>query len=84
MVLHKIFNSLEDSKPSYGRKLLPLEDRTLWTKHEVIEKLGTSESKYNGNVRSGLLYPMRLNETDFYVEEDLLKAMEESRNKGRC
>ncbi|WP_437918226.1 hypothetical protein [Sphingobacterium sp. LRF_L2] len=42
-----------------------------------------SESKYNWKVRSGLHDPMNLNETDFYVEEDLLKAMEESRNKGR-
>ncbi|WP_437922415.1 helix-turn-helix transcriptional regulator [Sphingobacterium sp. LRF_L2] len=84
MVLHKIFNSLEDSKPSDGRKLAPLEDRKLWTKQEVIDKLGMSESTYKRNVRSGLLKPMRLNGTDVYFEEDLLKAMEESRNKGRC
>ncbi|WP_437920429.1 hypothetical protein [Sphingobacterium sp. LRF_L2] len=43
-----------------------------------------SESTYKRDVRLGLLKPMRLNGTDVYFEEDLLKAMGEGRNKGRC
>ncbi|WP_437919512.1 hypothetical protein [Sphingobacterium sp. LRF_L2] len=43
-----------------------------------------SEIVYKRNVCSGLPMSMCLNGTGVYFEEDLLKDMEESRNKDFC
>ncbi|HLS94740.1 MAG TPA: hypothetical protein VK017_04215 [Sphingobacterium sp.] len=61
----------------------PLLERKLWTKQEVIDKLGMSETTYKRHLRTNLLRPIRLAGTDLYFEEDILEAIEESRRKGR-
>lgn len=61
----------------------PLHERKLRTKQEVMDLLKMSESTYKRNIKVGLLIPMKINGFDLYFEEDLLKAMEESRRKGR-
>jgi len=58
-------------------------ERKLWSKHEIIEKLGMSETTYKRHLKSNLLNPIRLGGTDLYFEEDIVQAMEESRRKGR-
>lgn len=63
--------------------LPPLEERKRWTKQEVMDNLKMSVSTYKRNLESGLLDPMRLNGVDEYFEEDLIKALEESRRRGR-
>lgn len=62
---------------------VPLHERKLLTKQQVMDKLGMSDSTYKRNVKRGLLTPMRLNGIDEYFEEDILAALEESRRKGR-
>jgi len=42
-----------------------------------------SEPTYNRNLKKDLLNPMRLGGSDMYFEEDILKAIEESRRKGK-
>ena len=61
----------------------PLEQRHIWTKEELQEKTNMSEPTYNRNLKKELLNPMRLGGADMYFEEDILKAMEESRRKGK-
>lgn len=65
------------------QSLPPLKERRRWTKQEVLDELKMSVSTYKRNLESGLLVPMRLNGIDEYFEEDLLKALEESRRRGR-
>lgn len=61
----------------------PIDQRRRWTKQEVFEEFNISDSTYKRHINSGLLDPMRFTGGDEYFEEDLLKAMEESRRRGR-
>lgn len=65
------------------KEYLPLQDRKIWMKEELLEKLNMSEPTYNRNLKKELLIPMRLGGSDMYFEEDILKAIEESRRKGK-
>ncbi|TYR36924.1 hypothetical protein FXV77_07020 [Sphingobacterium phlebotomi] len=58
-------------------------ERKLWSKQEIMDKLGMSETTYKRHLKSNLLRPIRLGGTDLYFEEDIVQAMEESRRKGR-
>lgn len=72
-----------NSVDEHTAKLLDLGNRKRYSKPEVMDMLEMSESTYKRNVKSGLLVPMRLNGIDEYFMEDLYKAMEESRRRGR-
>lgn len=63
--------------------LPPLSERKRWNKREVMELLKMSDSTYKRNVRVELLVPMCLSGDDEYFEEDLLRALEESKRRGR-
>src|SRR5690606_1501547 len=65
------------------KEYLPLQDRKIWMKEELLEKLNMSEPTNNRNLKKELLIPMRLGGSDMYFEEDILKAIEESRRKGK-
>lgn len=82
-VLRQIYALLFKIHAQQQQCRLPLEHRKIWTKQDVLDKLNMSESTYRRNIKIGLLNPMRLNGIDTYFEEDLLRAMEESRRKGR-
>lgn len=60
-----------------------LAERHLWTKEELQKKTNMTEPTYHRNLKRELLNPMRLGGTDLYFEEDILKALEESRRKGK-
>ncbi|MBD1422914.1 hypothetical protein [Sphingobacterium chuzhouense] len=62
---------------------LPLQERLIWTKEQLLNKMNMSEPTYNRNLKKDLLNPMRLGGSDMYFEEDILKAIEESRRKGK-
>lgn len=62
---------------------IPLDQRRRWTKQEVFDEFNISDSTYKRHISTGLLCPMRFTGGDEYFEEDLLKAMEESRRRGR-
>lgn len=78
--LVKLFAELVDIK---RQQRAPLQERHIWTKEELKEKVNMSEPTYNRNLKKELLNPMRLGGTDMYFEEDILKAIEESRRKGK-
>lgn len=83
-VLEDIYVTLVEITEYYQRKsTVPLEERKRWTKQEVLDKLKISNSTYKRNLQSGLLNPMRFSGVDEYWDEDILRAMEESRRKGR-
>lgn len=82
-VLKDTYLLLGEIKQHIGNRRLPLEKRRRWTKWEVIQELGMSESTYNRHIKSGLLKLMRLTGEDNYFEEDLQEAFEQSRLKGR-
>ncbi|WP_437920281.1 hypothetical protein [Sphingobacterium sp. LRF_L2] len=62
---------------------VPLEKRKLWSKQDVMEKLGMTDRTYERNLKNGKLIPMRLNGADMFFEEDIVAALEESRRKGK-
>lgn len=82
-VLRDTHALLAEMRSLHARKKIPLEKRKLWTKQEVMDTLGMSDSTYRRHLLSGLLKPMRINGADLYFEEDITEAMEESRRKGR-
>ncbi len=82
-VLTAIYDTLLEIKHQIAKPHRPLEQRKLWTKQEVLDKLNMSDSTYKRNLKNGLLDPIRLNGVDEYFEEDILKAFEESRRRGR-
>jgi len=82
-VLKDTYLLVKEIKQHIGQRRLPLEKRRRWTKWEVIQELGMSESTYNRHIKSGLLRPMRLTGEDNYFDEDLQEAFEQSRLKGR-
>lgn len=69
----------EQQQPAYP----PLAERKRWNKRQVKDMLNMSESTYKRNLKVELLVPMRLSGDDEYFEEDLIRAMEESRRRGR-
>lgn len=75
-----LFAELVDIK---RKQRLPLEERHIWTKEELQRKMNMTEPTYNRNLKRELLNPMRLGGSDMYFEEDILKAIEESRRKGK-
>lgn len=81
--LLQILTKQNQAIQSLQQNQIPLDERKLWTKQEVMDLLKMSESTYKRNVKVGLLTPMKINGFDMYFEEDLIKAMEESRRKGR-
>ncbi|PRD56049.1 hypothetical protein [Sphingobacterium gobiense] len=78
--LVKLFRELVDIK---RQQRVPLQDRHIWTKEQVLEKMNMTEPTYNRNLKKKLLNPMRLGGSDMYFEEDILKAIDESRRKGK-
>src|SRR5690606_15245262 len=82
-LLRTISNVLQEIKVDLDQKQKPLAERRLWTKQEVMEKVKMTEPTYNRNLKREILNPMRLSGSDLYFEEDLVKALEESRRKGR-
>lgn len=52
-------------------------------KFEVMRILKISDSTYRRYVSKGILNPMGLDGVDIYYEQDLARALEESRRKGR-
>lgn len=82
-VLRDTHALLAEMRSLHARKKIPLEKRKLWTKQEVMDTLGMSDTTYKRHLRTGLLKPIRLGGTDLYFEEDILEAMEESRRKGK-
>ncbi|MCC2598200.1 hypothetical protein [Sphingobacterium sp. FBM7-1] len=75
-----LFTELVDIK---RQQRVPLQERHIWTKGELLDKMNMSEPTYNRNLKKELLIPMRLGGSDMYFEEDILKAIEESRRKGK-
>ena len=75
----QIRDCLLEQQPKYP----PLDQRKRWNKREVLELLNMSESTYKRNLKVKLLIPMKLNGDEEYFEEDLLRALEESRRRGR-
>ncbi|NGM62671.1 hypothetical protein G5B30_12170 [Sphingobacterium sp. SGG-5] len=82
-ILTAIYDALIKFRQQHNRMIKPLQERKLWTKQDVLDRLNMSERTYKRNLQTGLLKPMRLNGFDEYFEEDLLEALEESRRKGR-
>lgn len=78
--LVKLFAELVDIK---RQQRVPLQDRHIWTKEQLLDKMNMTEPTYNRNLKRELLNPMRLGGSDMYFEEDILKAIEESRRKGK-
>ena len=78
--LVKLFAELVDIK---RQQRLPLKERHIWTKEQVLEKMNMTEPTYHRNLKKELLNPMRLGGSDMFFEEDILKAIEESRRKGK-
>lgn len=78
--LVKLFGELIDIK---RQQRLPLQERHIWTKEQLQEKMNMTDPTYNRNLKKDLLNPMRLGGSDMYFEEDILKAIEESRRKGK-
>lgn len=79
-ILHRLDQLLlAPEKQSY----VPLAERKRWTKQEVLDEFKLSQSTYKRHLKSGLLEPMHFSGGDEYFEEDLLRALEESRRRGR-
>jgi AraC-like DNA-binding protein len=74
---------LQELKMQQDPKYPPLDQRRRWNKRQVMDLLNMSESTYKRNLKADLLIPMRLNGDDEYFEEDILRALEESRRRGR-
>jgi len=74
---------IRDCLLAQQQKYPPLDQRKRWNKREVLEMLNMSESTYKRNLKVKLLIPMKLNGDEEYFEEDLLRALEESKRRGR-
>ncbi|MCY4781545.1 hypothetical protein ORI89_17955 [Sphingobacterium sp. UT-1RO-CII-1] len=81
--LQEIIRLLHEIKEKRSHETVPFLERSILSKREVIDKLGMSERTYSRNLDRGLLDPMRLSGADQYYEQDIVKALEESRRKGR-
>lgn len=81
--LQEIISLLREIKEHRSQRSVPFLERSILSKQEVIGKLGMSERTYSRNLDRGLLDPMRLSGADQYYEQDIEKALEESRRKGR-
>lgn len=79
----EIKDYLQELKMQQQPKYPPLDQRRRWNKRQVMDMLNMSESTYKRNLKVDLLIPMRLSGDDEYFEEDLLRALEESRRRGR-
>lgn len=53
------------------------------SKQEVLDYLQISDRTYRRQVESGLLKPMNIGGGDFYFKSQLVKALHESRRRGR-
>ncbi len=78
--LVNLFRELVDIK---RQQRLPLKERHIWTKEQVLEKMNMTEPTYNRNLKKEILDPMRLSGGDLYFEEDLTEALKKSRRSGK-
>ncbi|MFD2966745.1 hypothetical protein [Sphingobacterium bambusae] len=83
ILLRKIIEALQNEKESSSVGRPPLTERKFYSKQDVLKLLNMTDVTYKRNLKKGILNPMRLIGTDVYFEEDLLKALEESRMKGK-
>lgn len=65
------------------KELIHLLEQPLLDKNQVMEKLNIKDSTYRRYVKEGYLQPMSFEKIDWYFGCDLVKAMRESRRKGR-
>ncbi|WP_257670469.1 helix-turn-helix domain-containing protein [Parapedobacter tibetensis] len=79
MMADRLAEIAANTKPLMASPLLV--QRKIY-KQETIKLLGISERTYDRHKAKGLLKPHGIGQ-DFYYPEDLEKAMEESRKKGR-
>jgi len=78
--LVELFTELVEIK---RQQRVPLKDRHIWTKEELLKEMKMTEPTYNRNLKKDLLNPMRWTGSDTYFDEDILEAMEKSRRKGK-
>lgn len=60
-----------------------IELQSLYSRKEVIMKLGIAESTYTRWLQQGILKPRIIGRRHFYSEEDLKEAFKESVRKGK-
>ena len=88
-ILKQILNAIErivailGSSSSNMKVSQPKSEVSILMKHDVINKFKISESTYRRYVQTGLLRPMRMGGMDYYYPEDLNKALERCRLKGK-
>ncbi len=61
----------------------PCAEWKIYSKQDVMKMMKMTETTYNCNLKKGILKPMRLNGKGGYFEENLLRALDESRLKRR-
>ncbi|MBE8721356.1 hypothetical protein [Sphingobacterium pedocola] len=66
-----------------NKELIHLLEQPLLDKNQVMDKLNIKDSTYRRYVKEGYLQPMGFEKIDWYFGRDLVKALEESRRKGR-